>query len=88
MKSKRHNHAFMQCYNCYSDHVVTTVSGDAVSGSHTSGRQSSDAVKGYKSVTFRPTSSPSSLPSTHAVKHSTDQQTDSSSVSEQTANGM
>ena len=66
---------------------VTTAVDDVVAGSYASGRQSSDAVKGYKSVTFRPTSSPSSLPSTHNVKYSTNQQTDSSSASEQTANG-
>jgi len=62
-------------------------------GSYASGRQSSDGVKGYKSVTFRPTP-PSSLPSDLTVKYSTSQQTNSSHFSsnslfsEPTANGM
>jgi len=64
---------------------------DVLAGFSTSSRQTSDGVKGYKPVTFRP-----SLPrlSSDTVKHAASQQADSlrfssdSAVNEPTANGI
>jgi len=78
--------------------VSRCVSGAVLAGSEASARQPTDAVKGYKSVVFRPQSatSASSL-LTHTVKHpttTTSQQTSSSALSsdslatDPTANGM